>query len=285
MEVIRKILNPKKGKKRCDEEDAENRKYQNCPSYKGLPNKQKRETEHFYQHDNFDIEANSFMPQGQGREATLTWLNSNGSDGLVQLIRERDRAARQVRRGPRTKGTEVVQLTLHEPSIKSVEKLHRVHRQAELTLRYGMAGVLAYNFSKFTGWNRTEASKLPSLQLAHSSAAIKMRGELSGKSPYIPPLAPEPIGWFDLIDPDIPDDDDRPQSPISEVGGWRDLPTGPPQQNTEREEQSPARHDHDSSLTPSSTSTAEDEWEVQEAIMMRMTKIPSAQVRRRGPKA
>lgn len=64
----------------------------------------------------------SFIPQEYARNETMAWLNSGTSNALESLLTERDRAAKQVQRGPMTKGTNEVQLILNEPSCKSADR-------------------------------------------------------------------------------------------------------------------------------------------------------------------
>ncbi|KAI8954200.1 hypothetical protein F4801DRAFT_596246 [Xylaria longipes] len=166
-------------------------------------------------------ETIAFVPQDRGREETIAWLDAGTSESLVALLTERDQAARQVRRGPKTKGTREVQLILNKPSRKTVEKLHRVRRQAEMALRYGTPGVVMYKFSKSLGWNRASGSRVPSLQLR-------------GPRVRVPAVPPSPINWLvlpTLKTPQISEcgykDEAREQwarssSPVSEPGGWRD---------------------------------------------------------------
>ncbi|RYC54140.1 hypothetical protein CHU98_g12069, partial [Xylaria longipes] len=171
-------------------------------------------------------ETIAFVPQDRGREETIAWLDAGTSESLVALLTERDQAARQVRRGPKTKGTREVQLILNKPSRKTVEKLHRVRRQAEMALRYGTPGVVMYKFSKSLGWNRASGSRVPSLQLSVSL--------LRGPRVRVPAVPPSPINWLvlpTLKTPQISEcgykDEAREQwarssSPVSEPGGWRD---------------------------------------------------------------
>ncbi|KAI0113913.1 hypothetical protein GGR51DRAFT_556411 [Nemania sp. FL0031] len=180
----------------------------------------------------------NFTPQDRARQETLDWLNSGTSDSLAALLKERDRAAKEVRHGPRTKGTEEVQMILKEPSYRSVEKLHSAQRRTGMTIRYGAPGAVAYNFSKSLGWNRALPSQLPSLQLRDFQARIK---ETQTAPATIPVVPFSPIDWLVLSDPtasqqlslqrrlsdfaldgDVDEEEDYVSSPISEPGGWRD---------------------------------------------------------------
>ncbi|KAI1750936.1 hypothetical protein F4782DRAFT_228426 [Xylaria castorea] len=161
----------------------------------------------------------SFLPQDRGREETIAWLNTSTSESLVALLTAIDQAAKQVRRGPRTKGTREVQLILNEPSRRTVEKFHRVRKQAEMAVRYGTPGVVVYNFSKSCGWNSASTSRVPSLQLKDHRVNK-------------PAVSFSPINWLvlpNLKPPQITDysckDESREwalSSPVSEPGGWRD---------------------------------------------------------------
>ncbi|KAI3329282.1 hypothetical protein HD806DRAFT_279377 [Xylariaceae sp. AK1471] len=180
----------------------------------------------------------TFTPEDRGRAETIAWLNTGTSQSLATLLTERDQAAKQIRRGPKTKGTKEVQLILHKPSRKAVEQLHRVRRQAEMVVRYGAPGIVAYNFSKSLGWNQASASKLPPLQLRDFGTRMREIGTVSARLPAVPFT---PITWLVLPTPtaaqgpklqrqalscEVGDEQQeepaRSWSPVSEPGGWRD---------------------------------------------------------------
>ncbi|KAI1151880.1 hypothetical protein F4825DRAFT_451068 [Nemania diffusa] len=178
----------------------------------------------------------AFIPHDRGRQQTLAWLDTGTSESIVSLLKERDRAARQVQ-SSRTKGTKETQMILNEPSCKTVEMLHNVQRRAEMTIRYGGPGAAAYNFSRSLGWNRASTYRLPSLQLRDFGDIMR---ECEATSAGNTPATPfSPINWIVLQDPtksprprwnfsfwehedELDEQPDCILSPISEPGGWRD---------------------------------------------------------------
>ncbi|KAI1083207.1 hypothetical protein F5B20DRAFT_529051 [Whalleya microplaca] len=216
MEAIKKWLNPKKKKKANKKQTSPPL---NCSSSESLTDSKAKPT--------FGSATTTFTPEGRGRDATLAWLDTGRSEALVDLLQERDIAESQVRRGPKTKGTKEVQDILRKPSMKTIEYLHRVRRQAELTVRYGVPGAVAYNFSKSLGWNKIAASQLPPLEFRDFGAMMKEHRVLFSNSPRIPstpPTPPTPIDWLDLGTSGPLCGNGRSLSPISEPGGWRDTP-------------------------------------------------------------
>ncbi|KAJ2994673.1 hypothetical protein NUW58_g1499 [Xylaria curta] len=179
-------------------------------------------------------ETTTFVPQDRGREETIAYLNAGTSESLHALLTERDQAAKQVQNGPKTRGTQEIQEILDQPSCKTVAQFHEVRQRSEMTVRYGTAGVVMYNFSKSWGWNRRNStSRLPSLQL--KSSGTMMRGVAPVSIPAVPF---SPIDWFILPEPTTTQQPRSRQefsesehegempgclSPISEPGGWRDL--------------------------------------------------------------
>ncbi|KAI1428371.1 hypothetical protein F5Y12DRAFT_57472 [Xylaria sp. FL1777] len=181
----------------------------------------------------------SFIPRDRAREETITWLNSGTYESLAPLLTERDKAAKQIRRGPRTKGTKEVQLILKNPSRNAVEQLHRLQQQTEMAIRYGAPGVVVYNFSKSLGWNQASTFRLSSLQSKDFETIMK---EMSIASAAMPPIPFSPMNWLVLPEPTIAHQSGprrplqplsnyehadelqqaRSSSPISEPGGWRD---------------------------------------------------------------
>ncbi|KAI1490674.1 hypothetical protein F5X96DRAFT_694218 [Biscogniauxia mediterranea] len=174
----------------------------------------------------------SFVPRDRGRKATLEWLYSGAPDSssvAKQLGRERERAARQVRRGPQNLGTFEVQDLLRRPSRRAVERLHLVRRQAEVAVRYGVSGAAAYNFSRSLRWNRVEGSRLvlpPSPQPQPQPHGFG-GGGAAGRPPSvtIAPAGPyTPIQWLELPEPEAAGENRKSVTPTGESGGWRDAP-------------------------------------------------------------
>ncbi|KAI1828068.1 hypothetical protein F4861DRAFT_535496 [Xylaria intraflava] len=177
-----------------------------------------------------------FIPKDRGREETMALLRTGTSESLSMLLKERDQASKQVKKGPQTKGTEAVQRILQQPSRKSVEHLHQAKQQAEAENRYGASGVVAYNFSKTLGWNQAWEARLPGLQLRSETRM----GEIRNMSTSIPAIPLTPIDWIMLPETVVvqgptvqqvssfgsgyeqQEQPDRPWSPVSEPGGWRD---------------------------------------------------------------
>ncbi|KAI8965939.1 hypothetical protein F5Y11DRAFT_234645 [Daldinia sp. FL1419] len=116
-----------------------------------------------------------WTPQSHGEEETLAYIETGSSYDLARLLDERDRVGKKARRCSRPKCEKETRVVLREPAIHSVMQLHQVCRQAEVVARYGLTGKIAYNFSKPTGWNRLNLSRLPSLQLRPPRKASKKR--------------------------------------------------------------------------------------------------------------
>ncbi|KAI0164942.1 hypothetical protein GGR57DRAFT_514799 [Xylariaceae sp. FL1272] len=178
--------------------------------------------------------TSTFTPTERGRDATIEWLNSGTLDSLKTLLAERDRAEKQVRRGPKTMGTSQVQLILRQPSRKTVAQLHQVCHQAGIAIKYGATGVVAYNFSKSFGWNQS-AGLTPPLQLKEFGEIMQDVRSKTGRVSSVPFV---PIDWL-VLPPsqeshpealeDKPEDncegrdvEQRCWTPFSEPGGWRD---------------------------------------------------------------
>ena len=120
------------------------------------------------------VVTSSFVPQAKGTEATLEWLERRTPGALSRLLGERDRAARQARRGPKDRGAKEVKEVLKRPCRRTVEQLHHVRGHAEATVRYGAAtGAVVYSLGQsFRTYNGGGAPKLPSLQLKDFSTMI-----------------------------------------------------------------------------------------------------------------
>ncbi|KAI0383795.1 hypothetical protein F5Y04DRAFT_287087 [Hypomontagnella monticulosa] len=216
-----------------------------------------------------DVSASAmdFTPRSQGERATLAWLGSGSLDSLNLLRGEQYRAIRRLRRGPKTLGTAEVQRILREPSARSVMQLHRVREDAEVTLKYGSPGRVAYNFSRSLTWNQNNAQRLPSLQLSDFEGTVKRarRGLFSGPSQY--PSMSSSISWLDLGAPKTPDACIKRPSPVANPVLVHD-----PYVIALTEPYSP--------LT--APITAEEEWEVREAKALKMTRVPIWQVNRKS---
>ncbi|KAI1637368.1 hypothetical protein F4809DRAFT_661260 [Biscogniauxia mediterranea] len=173
----------------------------------------------------------SFVPRDRGRKATLEWLYSGAPDSSVaKLGRERERAARQVRRGPKNLGTFEVQDLLRRPSRRAVERLHLARRQAEVAVRYGVSGAAAYNFSRSLRWNRIEGSRpvpSPPPQPHGFAGGGGGGGGGAGRPPSvtIAPAGPyTPIQWLELPESEAAGENRKSVTPTGESGGWRDAP-------------------------------------------------------------
>ncbi|KAI5862159.1 hypothetical protein GGS23DRAFT_610823 [Durotheca rogersii] len=182
-----------------------------------------------------------FAPQAQARDATLATLDPGRPEGLAQLVRERDRAARQVARGPRTRAAGEVQRVLREPSARSVEALHRARRRASLEARWGEApAALAFVVAE----RDVAGTRVPSLQLVSLDTVAP---------PHVSLVAPAPVDCSGLGIDEADEEEGE-----GEDGGDDDDDDGRPR---------------------SLDVAAEEEWEVREAKVMKMTKLPAAHVR------
>ncbi|KAI0140938.1 hypothetical protein F4776DRAFT_539435 [Hypoxylon sp. NC0597] len=267
MKSIKKLLSPnrKDGKKK----NAESRR-QISPPLDTLPHQRVQSDTHagIYQ-DIYNAKMN-FTPRTQGGQATLAYTEYGRPDDLTWLFGERDRAERQLYRGPKTKGNKEVQLILREPSIKSVEQFHSACKQAEISARYGIPGEFVYNFSRTFTWNQANATKVSSLQLRDfDTGKRKHKGLFRSTPPTSLPL----IDWFDLEAPRTSNSSNgRRLSTISEPGGWRDL------SYTDVYEE-PGFNLCSSAAVPLDADADDDGWEVEEAEILQMKKMPMWQVR------
>ncbi|KAI1345179.1 hypothetical protein F5Y15DRAFT_422222 [Xylariaceae sp. FL0016] len=230
-----------------------------------------------------------FVPKEKGREQTLEFLNRGTSRALHHLIKERDIAAKQARRAPKTKGTREVQWILRRPSAKTVEQLHRVKNQAEFTIKYGVPAVAVYNFSKSLSWNRNAPQKLPPLQLRDTRTITR-----DVCQPSVPPVPFTPINWLVLPVNETRQNASATLFPISEAGGWRALAAVLEHAQSEESEEEEGGHEkasglpdvsnevevdpYDDSPVESSMSSIE-LWESREARVLEMTEIAHRQVR------
>ncbi|KAI1208782.1 uncharacterized protein F4807DRAFT_133980 [Annulohypoxylon truncatum] len=269
MEFIKKWFNPyKKGRK-----DKNNTKEEHRVSslLESLSSTQEQTRGSSGRRNAICVSKTNFIPRTQGHEATVAYLESGSASDLSQLLSERDRAERLVYQGPKTKATQEVQDILREPSITTVGRFHRVYKQAEILIKYGIAGEIVYNFSRSPSWNKANISRLPSLQLKNFSDIMKRHIGLPSNTSSIPRSPSTPIDWIVLgaSGSTAPHDVRRP-SIVSEPGGWRDLP--PLDTNDERmgDVHSPSSVAQDSNL--------EDEWEIEEAQILTVTRVPIRQV-------
>ncbi|KAI1177492.1 hypothetical protein F4777DRAFT_587298 [Nemania sp. FL0916] len=180
----------------------------------------------------------AFTPKDRGREETIAWLATGSPEHLVSLHAEQERATKNLQQ-PMTQGTKEVQLILDQPSRQSIEQLHNVKGRAEMAVRYGAPGIVAYNFSKSLNWNKAFASRVPSLQLrtlATVGRGTKAASEAASLVPFSPidwlvlpeaPTAQSPRqrrrSSFGGYETECEEQPTRSLSPISEPGGWRDI--------------------------------------------------------------
>ncbi|KAI0017250.1 hypothetical protein F4780DRAFT_614157 [Xylariomycetidae sp. FL0641] len=164
----------------------------------------------------------AFIPRDRGRQETLAWMNSGTFDNLNPILKVRDRAARQVRRGPKTKGTSQVQRILRRPTRETVEQLHRVCRQAEMTVRYGRPAAAAYNFSFPLSWNQATGPRLPPLRLRNFGDSMGRGNQRASQTPAVPF---KPIDWLILPGSKEAEEQDS-SSSVNEEGGSNIDPGG-----------------------------------------------------------
>ncbi|KAI1382202.1 hypothetical protein F4677DRAFT_458437 [Hypoxylon crocopeplum] len=274
MEAIRKFISPNKRK----ENDGNGKKkdirgLHISRPLESLSERQRWNITHPNPRDDSGAPTMDFIPRSRGRKETLACINNSGNtDDLSRLLDKRDHAGRQVHQGPRTKGTMEVQRVLREPSIRSLEELYHVRKQAELTTRYGVPGEIAYNFGKSMGWNKANAPRLPSLQLTGFDIMMKEYGGrlLTNTACSIPPTPSNSVDRFDPGTPRTSSSSGRQQSPTSEPGGWRDrLPDN--KESTSDTESQPETLDIDSDS---------EVWMEQEARIVTMMAVPISQVRK-----
>ncbi|OTA96938.1 hypothetical protein M434DRAFT_27281 [Hypoxylon sp. CO27-5] len=270
MKLAKKLLGPNR---KAEKKNPENRT-QISPPLETLPSGHEWERTNtragLYQ----DIEnaKMSFTPQAQGEQATLAYTEYGRLDDLNRLVGDRDRAEKQLYRGPKTQGNKEVQLILQEPSIKSMEQFYSACKQAEISVRYGIPGEFVYNFSKTFAWNKTHAMKVSSLQLTDVDTGKRKHKGLLSNTPHTPPISYPPIDWFDMgASKTSTNSNSRRLSTITEPGGWRDL------SHTDVYEEQ-AFNLRSSSSVSLVVQVDDDEWEVEEAEVLRMKKIPMWQV-------
>ncbi|KAH9908987.1 hypothetical protein F4778DRAFT_793055 [Xylariomycetidae sp. FL2044] len=248
-----------------------------------------------------------FTPQARGRDETLAFLRSGTFDSLKSLLSERDRAGRQVVRGPNTRGTRETQFVLRRPSRRAVEHLQHVCRQAEMAVRYGVPGAAVYNFSRSMAWNRSEAIRMPSLQLRDLGARMNLAGGGSSSSSdrapsplrVQPPVPFVPITWLDLGDGAAAKAGSStregrrrgrlPSSSSSSATAREDVKKEEEEEeedtDTESDDESDddVDDDNDNDLDPyddSPVESKENQWEMREARALEMTEVPAQQIRK-----
>ncbi|KAI1416059.1 hypothetical protein F5Y13DRAFT_206991 [Hypoxylon sp. FL1857] len=244
MESMKRFLNPGKKDGRRNTEDI---KRQISWPLENSPHRQEQVNVRasVYKQNNVRVD---FAPRTQGKRATLAFANSGRPNDLAKLLDEQNRAERHVSQGPKTIGNKEVHLILREPSIRSVERFYHVRKQAELSMKYGIPGEVAYNFSRSVTWNQTNA---PSLQLA----GFEHRGVFSN-TPGPMPIS-SPLSTCSTM---VYTSNSRQLSPISEPGGWRDLPY-------------PNSEESEFNLR-GSVRVPLDEYEVGEAKVLKIRKVP-----------
>ncbi|RYP56517.1 hypothetical protein DL771_011836 [Monosporascus sp. 5C6A] len=164
------------------------------------------EAERAYLRNEVAVVGRGFVPQARGTEATLAWLDRRTPDALSRLRIEWDRAERQNRCGPKTRGTREVKEILLRPCRTTVEQLHHVRDQAEAAVRYGgvVPGAVAYGLARSLQ-NRAAAvregsgsPRLPSLQFHDFSTMVGEQLERVSKMPESAlSSVSNPRTWFD----------------------------------------------------------------------------------------
>ena len=248
-----------------------------------------------------DLQVTSnFVPEAKGRQATLEWLRTRTSEALSGLKAERDRAARQNRRGPKNRGAKEVKEILKRPCRTTVEQLQQVREHAEVAVRYGAAtGAVVHSLSQsFRGGavgTRFSAPKLPALQLKDFSTMVRDQLELVSRMPTSALNSSSPRAWFSPRTPrrGRSIDSTPPLSPLdtgcaarrtgrAEKGVEERKREHEDRQDSRRSSLSPVESDAEDdpyeNITP--TTTALDEWENREATWVAtwvsMVNIPRA---------
>ncbi|CAJ2505411.1 Uu.00g128050.m01.CDS01 [Anthostomella pinea] len=232
--------------------------------------------------------AANFAPRVRGRDETLAWLAGDSPDALADLLTVRGRAARQVRRGPSTKGTREIKHMLREPSRKAVEQFHIVRSQAEMAVRYGVPGTVAYNFSKSVRWNTTAAPRLPLLRLENFGSMVREAiGTSCTPSPPIDwlvlrsptPQAAHPGEWpvTHVVETECPETrrsvvQDSEEDVVQE--GQELMPLDTEMADAERGDDP-----YDDAPDVSDCESVAEEWEAREAHIMAVTVVPAQMVR------
>ncbi|RYP34950.1 hypothetical protein DL767_004027 [Monosporascus sp. MG133] len=258
-----------------------------------------------------------FVPQARGTEATLAWLERRTPDALSRLLIERDRAERQNRRGPKTRGTREVKEILLRPCRTTVEQLHNVRDQAEAAVRYGgaVAGAVAYSLARSLQ-NRAAAvrggsgiPRLPSLQLRDFSTMVGEQLELVSRMPgsALGSMS-NPRTWFDTRSPKPRGSRSPSPEPVGEASAWGEAGaegsgrgvSGSGFRNTDNAGEDERERDkraeslslvtdvaveqddgpHDNSPEPPEARTAEEEWEAREATFVSIVLVPTEGVRK-----
>lgn len=286
---IKKWLGHKKKKLQGTEEHSED-----------AADRMRSEAERAYLRNEVAI-VRGFVPQAKGTEATLEWLEQRTPDALSRLLNERDRAAQQNARGPKSKGTREVKEILMKPCRTTVEQLQHVRHQAEATVRYGPTGAVVYSLGQTLQRRRSLTPKLPSLQLKDFSTMVQEQLDAVSRLPGSALNSATPPGlWLD---------------PAPAVGEASEAPSRRPSRGLSQRQQrrrgsvrkavdkrvekpsrvflSPLTTDVDSSeddpyeedlddVSPLSppTPTAEEEWEAREATFVSIVQVPTQKVRK-----
>ncbi|RYP87365.1 hypothetical protein DL769_000569 [Monosporascus sp. CRB-8-3] len=270
------------------------------------------EAERAYLRNEVTVAGRGFVPQARGTEATLAWLERRTPDALSRLLIERDRAERQNRRGPKTRGTRQVKGILLRPCRTTVEQLHQVRDQAEAAVRYGGAvpGAVAYSLGRSLQ-NRAVRGcpRLPSLQLRDFSTMVGEQLELVSRIPGSAlGSVSNPRTWFDARSPKPRGSRSPSPEPVGEAsalgeasteGGGRGV-SGSGFRNTDNADEDERERDKraeplslvtdvvmeydddpydDSPETPQAR-TAEEEWEAREATFVSIVQVPTEGVRK-----
>ncbi|RYP03187.1 hypothetical protein DL764_005336 [Monosporascus ibericus] len=275
------------------------------------------EVERAYLRNEVAVAGRGFVPQARGTEATLAWLERRTPDALSRLLIERDRAERQNRHGPKTRGTREVKDILLRPCRTTVEKLHDVCNQAEAAVRYGGAvpGAVAYSLARSLQNGAAAvrggsgSPRLPSLQLRDFSTMVGEQLELVRRMPGSAlSSVSNPQTWFETPSPKPKGSRSPSPEPVGEASAWGEVSTegsgrgvsGSGFRNTdnvsedERErdkraeslslakdvavEQDDDPYDH-SPETPEAR-TAEEEWEAREATFVSIVQVSTEGVRK-----
>ncbi|RYP23093.1 hypothetical protein DL765_001348 [Monosporascus sp. GIB2] len=270
------------------------------------------EAERAYLRNEVTVAGRGFVPQARGSEATLAWLERRTPDALSRLLIERDRAERQNRCGPKTRGTRQVKQILLQPCRTTVEQLHQVRGQAEAAVRYGgdVPGAVAYSLGRSLQ-NRAVRGcpRLPSLQLRDFSTMVGEQLELVSR---IPGSALSSVGdpqtWFDARSRKPRGSRSPSPEPVGEASAWGEASTegsgrgfsGTGFRNSDNADEDELQRDkrveslslvtdvavehdedpYDNSPETLQARTAEEEWEAREATFVSIAQVPTAGVRK-----
>ncbi|RYP54965.1 hypothetical protein DL768_000281 [Monosporascus sp. mg162] len=255
------------------------------------------EAERAYLRNEVAVTGRGFVPQARGTEATLAWLERRTPDALSRLLIERDRAERQNRRGPKTRGTKEVKGILLRPCRTTVEQLHHVRDQAEAAVRYGgtVPGAVAYSLArslqKGAAAVRGESGspRLPSLQLRDFSTMVGEQLELVSRMPGSAlSSVSNPRTWFDTRSPKPRGNRSPSPEPVGEASAWTEAGakgsgrgvSGSGFRNADNAAVEQDDDPYDNSPETPEARTAEEEWEAREATSVSMVQVPTEGVRK-----